>query len=679
MANIYVSAIASWNGKALTKGDKQLQQFGMTAKNLSRTLTAAFSVVAIERFGKASLKAFAEDEKQIAILTQTLKNAGAAMSAMGVNHFVDGLALASGVAKTELIPAFDKLFLAIGDVTKAQDALKLAMDVSAGTGKDLQAVSQALAKGYLGNTTSLTRLGAGLDKALLKTGDMVKITGVLAQKFKGDAAAAADTFAGKMARIGTAVEQAKVNIGRGLVDALMKATASTTIDELQNKIYLFGYNASQNLQKFGAAIQSNIDALKVMAGVMAAIWVGGKIASGIQIMISAVGALTAAYVLLTTTATGAAIAEAFATGGLSLLAGEAAALAVAGLLAVALAKADKTISAVKALSDPNARVRDFGAAGGDTSNADKASAKRAAADLAAAKKTAAQQAALAKKDAVLKLALAKGNALFDINRIEIAAALKSTYDEDTRKRLLLLQAIQEGDADLILKRMKELADFESNAAAMKLAGIKTISDEALQAANALLIVQLQNIEKSKMSEADKYAAEQEAFRLYNAAIAEQGGMEEKQYQSALTQNQLLTIARLSGINDVRLAQLKADNERQAAQDKYLASMTMTNNPYGLSASGVAAMADALTNGSLSTNVTTKGGPQDRGNPLDAFLGLGGAGAGQAYAGAVASGQVFVLPTILSDTPGLPNAVQKIVQEINRNGIPLSGNASVAYP
>jgi len=238
----------------LAKGQQHLNSFESAAKKLGKTLAGAFAVEKIVQFGKASVEAFAKNEQQVALLNNTLKNLGMSYASISANSFIDHLTLATGKTKEELIPAFQGLLIATGDVTKAQDTLKLAMDVSAGTGKDLGTVQVALSKAYLGNTTSLTRLGAGLSKALLKTGDMKKITAQLAATFSGDAAIAADTFAGKLARINASATEAKVTIGSGLVDALTLLAGSTSVDHLQESMQSLALDTADVIRGVGVLI-----------------------------------------------------------------------------------------------------------------------------------------------------------------------------------------------------------------------------------------------------------------------------------------------------------------------------------------------------------------------------------------------------------------------------------------
>ena len=146
-----------------------------------------FSARALFNYSKNAVNAFAADEKAAKSLELQLKNTGFAFSAPSVEYFIANLQKTTGVLDDSLRPAFQSILTATGDVALSQKALALALDISAGTGKDLGAVSIALAKGFGGQTTALSRLGAGLDKATLASGDMDKITTILTSKFRGQA------------------------------------------------------------------------------------------------------------------------------------------------------------------------------------------------------------------------------------------------------------------------------------------------------------------------------------------------------------------------------------------------------------------------------------------------------------------------------------------------------------
>jgi len=220
MANVVVSAIATFNGKALKKGQKDISAFDKSVKKLGKTFAGTFGAYQLLAFSKKAIAAFAADEKAAKSLEVQLKNTGFAFSAPGVEAYISSLQSLYGVLDDELRPAFQQLLTVTGSITKSQDALETALNVSAATGRSLSEVSAALTRGFSGNTAGLSRLSVGISKATLKTGDMDKIMAELNDKFSGQAAARLGTFAGKMDLITVASADAKEIIGKGLVDAL---------------------------------------------------------------------------------------------------------------------------------------------------------------------------------------------------------------------------------------------------------------------------------------------------------------------------------------------------------------------------------------------------------------------------------------------------------------------------
>ncbi len=220
MANVIVSALATFNGKALTRGKKELSQFEKATDKLGRTFRRVFAATAITAFAKKSVAAFVADEKAAKSLEVQLKNTGFAFSSPAVELYIANLQRATGVLDDQLRPAFQQLLTVTGSITLSQNALNTALNVSAATGRSLTEVTAALAKGYAGNTTSLTRLGAGLSKATLKAGDMDAILTELNNKFAGQAQARLTTYAGKMDLLRVASENVKEEIGKGILGAL---------------------------------------------------------------------------------------------------------------------------------------------------------------------------------------------------------------------------------------------------------------------------------------------------------------------------------------------------------------------------------------------------------------------------------------------------------------------------
>jgi len=235
MSNVNINIAAEFKGKkAFKEAQTSTDKLTKNVKGLAKSLLAVYSVQKLYSFSKASVKAFAEDDKAAKALGTTLKNLGLAYgSNVGtVNGFISRLEMQTGVLDDELRPAMDRLLRATGDVTKSQELLGLALDISAGTGKSLTQVSQSLQKAYLGQTQALGRLGVGLTKAELTSSSFEEIQARLATLFAGQAAAAADTYAGSLAKLTVAGNNAKETIGEGLVDAIKTASGSSTIDPL---------------------------------------------------------------------------------------------------------------------------------------------------------------------------------------------------------------------------------------------------------------------------------------------------------------------------------------------------------------------------------------------------------------------------------------------------------------
>ena len=231
-ASVKIDLAAEWTGKkAFSTADKATQKLTRGVKNLAGAFGLAFGARAMGMYAKNAVRAFAADEKAARSLALQLKNTGNAFAAPQVEAFIANLQKTTGVLDDNLRPAFQSILTATQDVALSQKALGLALDISAGTGKDLGAVSIALAKGFGGQTTALSRLGAGLDKATLASGDMDKITTILTGKFKGQALDAVKGYSGQMALLAVAAADSKEIIGKGLLVALNNLGGNTGISE----------------------------------------------------------------------------------------------------------------------------------------------------------------------------------------------------------------------------------------------------------------------------------------------------------------------------------------------------------------------------------------------------------------------------------------------------------------
>jgi len=220
MANLVVSAVSTWDNSGLKKGQKSLTAFDRSIKNLGKTFAQVFAVTELINFSKKAVDAFSKDQAAAKALEQQLKNTGYAFSAPDIEYYIANLQSMTGVLDDHLRPAFQTLLTASGSLIKSQKALAIALDVSAATGKSVEEVSMAIAKGFTGQTTALGRLGAGLDKATLASGDMNLILDELGNKFSGQAQARLETYAGKMDILKVSAANATETIGKGLLDSL---------------------------------------------------------------------------------------------------------------------------------------------------------------------------------------------------------------------------------------------------------------------------------------------------------------------------------------------------------------------------------------------------------------------------------------------------------------------------
>jgi hypothetical protein len=170
------------------------------------------------------VKAAIEDEAAQIRLATALKNATGATNEMiaSVEKQILKTSLATGVADDKLRPALQRLSLSTNDVTKAQDLLNLALDISQATGKGLDSVANALGKAYDGNTAALGKLGIGLSSAELKAMSFEETQTRLSDLFGGAAAANAETFAGRLQILKVTFDEAKESVGAQLLPIIQR-------------------------------------------------------------------------------------------------------------------------------------------------------------------------------------------------------------------------------------------------------------------------------------------------------------------------------------------------------------------------------------------------------------------------------------------------------------------------
>ena len=268
MPNLIVSAVSTFDNKGLKKGKKEISAFDKNVQSLGKTFAKVFGSIALVNFGKNAVNAFIDSEKAAAKLRTTVSNLGLEFQQPGIEDYLKNLSLQFGIVDESLIPGFQRLLIVTKDVAQAQSLFETALNVSAGTGKDLTAVSTSLSKAYLGDNAALGRLGVGLSKAQLKSASFLEVQRTLNVNFAGQAAAAVEGYAGSMAKLTVAVDESKEAIGKGLLDAIAALSGSNDIDTFTTKMV----NAAE---KIGNAFRTVGDVIGLL-NPNASVKVGGK-------------------------------------------------------------------------------------------------------------------------------------------------------------------------------------------------------------------------------------------------------------------------------------------------------------------------------------------------------------------------------------------------------------------
>jgi len=256
MANVMIDIAAEFVGnKAFKQADTATQKLTKNVKQLAGAFGVAFGTTAVLAYGKAAVKAAAADQKAQQQLALALKNVGLGRDAAASEEYIQRLQTEFGIVDDLLRPAYQSLAVATGNTEEAQRLLNLSLDISASTGRDLSSVTAALSRAYLGNNTALSRLGVGISKADLKAKSFEEITSQLQSTFAGSATAAANTFQGSIDKLAVASANASEIIGTGLIDALTNLGKDTSVADL-----------ATNMEKTALYIADVIRGVGVLAG-----------------------------------------------------------------------------------------------------------------------------------------------------------------------------------------------------------------------------------------------------------------------------------------------------------------------------------------------------------------------------------------------------------------------------
>ena len=431
---IKVPIIVSYNNKGTKQATKGIGSLENSFKKmgLASKFSYAAAGTAALAFAKKSITAALADQKQQAVLAKTLQNVGESFATASVEKYIDSLQRATGVSEDQLRPAFNKLVTATQSAAKAQDLLALSLDISAATGKSSESVAAALSKAYLGNNTALSKLGVGLTKTELKAMTFEETTQKLSTLFGGQASTTANTYAGQLAILGVAADEASETIGTALIDSLVK---------------LGGQNGAKDLAtQMQTLAQSTAD---VISGITIAIGYFQKLGNSIPSWLK-----TVLQVL-----------ERFSPLGQ-------AKEALKGLEAVGKKQRElleRAAASDRGLENQAADRRDKAAKAALKNNAKEIAGKKQL--LTLVKQTAANE----------KLAR-----MFDMDSIQLAAALQGKLSKEDEARVKALQALKTEDKNDDITALKNLEDAKREATFAEIERLKMVVEASKRANEAIL-------------------------------------------------------------------------------------------------------------------------------------------------------------------------------------------------
>jgi hypothetical protein len=314
--------------KDIQKLGNQFDAFGKNAVRAFGIAGAAVGAFAI-KLGKDAVQGAMKDQKAQASLALALRNTTNANEAVIAStvKYLDKLELSTGVNNDELIPSLQKLVTVTGDLNTAQRLQQIALDVSAGTTKELSAVTDTFVKALNGNLGAFKRLGVSIDATIIKNNDLAAAFEQLSKTYGGQAATRAETFEFRMLRLQWAFDQALDSLGYAFLPVLEQFVDTLNREvlpqiakwiELNKRGLAEGLRSAADaaLQLLKAAIAigqwivTNFETVKNMALLFATMWATAKVYA----FVSAIGKVTLAFRGMQAAAAGAAVAGAAATG-----------------------------------------------------------------------------------------------------------------------------------------------------------------------------------------------------------------------------------------------------------------------------------------------------------------------------------------------------------------------------
>lgn len=346
--------------KGLKDAEKVVNTSADQIADFGKKAAIAFAAVgaAATAFAASAVKAAAEDEKGRKNLEQTIRSNTQATEQQiaAIDKYITKQSIATATTDDVLRPALGRLIRSTQDVTKAQELLNLAQEISVATGKPLEAVTNALGRAYDGSNTALGKLGLGIDATTLKSQSFEETTKQLQATYSGFIDNEATNAEFKFKQLTIALNETKESIGAALLPVVKQladyllATAVPNIEALaagligEDSVTAGITAATEGAFEFGEQLRSTIqfvisikEELLILGAIIATVFVTSKILA----FVAAVQTLVTAMIALRNAAAAASVATAFATGGTSLLVGGAAAAVGLGGLAIATGETPK--------------------------------------------------------------------------------------------------------------------------------------------------------------------------------------------------------------------------------------------------------------------------------------------------------------------------------------------------
>jgi hypothetical protein len=222
---VAINFLTKFDKKGLERATKELQGFDKVVATSTFRLKSFAKAGAIAAaagmaiFAKNSIQAALAQERLDKSVEQSLRSINQLDQLPSVNSFISGIEKASNITKDRLTPAINGLIIQTADLTKAQDLFNVAVDTSVGAGVDLTQVSDALGKASRGNFKALGALGLGFDAVTAKEIGLAEITDYLTLKFGGAAKRATETFGGQLDALKISAGAAQTSLGEGFITA----------------------------------------------------------------------------------------------------------------------------------------------------------------------------------------------------------------------------------------------------------------------------------------------------------------------------------------------------------------------------------------------------------------------------------------------------------------------------